>query len=610
VADYSPDDLSREIDRLWARVGSAGPAPSSASEISASSPAATTAGADVAWETVALLKRQHRQSENSWRQTMEARDEAVRILRLQLEKAEEELSRLRIRAEGEEERLVVDTLDAREKIETAQKAIKFAEERHAQERSVLEAALQSLRERVAAETSRARASEMRWQEREQQYLLDLKELQALAARRDKEVGESGKTSRALEASLAEAKNALEKTFAELLLERKERERATSERETAVKKVDELRAHVDELSKIWDEERAQWRELWDRERSTWETQRVELGTWEENLRREREAWHAELQAKEKAHLALTEDLSGKIRETSQNAEKMADLIQTFEKGEHATSSAESALRAAAIINARQAKIWGFVKTVAFAGVLVAAGLPAWRYATALRFVVESTSPAPTQTPTALAFDGSLIWMSDWNGKLLTIDPASPRRVVSTWAPAPGGPYRPTALAVGGGALWSLDAAQARLLRHSTAGPERILAARPSPGAAPTAIAFDGQTVWTYDAADRTLTRHGGDDAPVQAYSLPDEAVPNAMAWSGDYLWISDAKGRRLLIYKVEGKSLVRAAVEPFPEPGVVGLALSGSGRERRLYLLLAPSGARAAAELVRYRLKSLLPFAEF
>jgi hypothetical protein len=157
---------------------------------------------------------------------------------------------------------------------------------------------------------------------------------------------------------------------------------------------------------------------------------------------------------------------------------------------------------------------------------------------------------------------------------------------------------------------LDAAQARLIRHSTVSAERVLASRPSPGPAPTALAFDGRTVWSYDAADRMLTRHGGDDAPAQDFALPDDAVPNAMAWVNDCLWVSDAKGRRLLLYKVEGKTLARIATQSFPEPAVLGLAVAGTPRERVVYLLVGPSSARAQSELVRYRIKSWMPFARF
>jgi septal ring factor EnvC (AmiA/AmiB activator) len=155
VSDLPSDDLSREIDRLWARVGST----SSESTLSSPSVNLVGSGGDVAWETVSLLKRQHRLSEANWRQTMEASEETLRLLRARLQAAEAELSELRGRSESDGERLMIETLDARQKIEAAQKAIALAEARHTEERRVLEAAMQNLRERLAAETSRARTAE-------------------------------------------------------------------------------------------------------------------------------------------------------------------------------------------------------------------------------------------------------------------------------------------------------------------------------------------------------------------------------------------------------------------------------------------------------------------
>jgi hypothetical protein len=612
MADFTPDDLSREIDRLWARVGSVSAEPASASSIAATAPMSTAIGAEAAWETVALLKKQSRQREDAWRETMAARDEALRALRARLEMAESELGRLRARAENEDERSLVGTLGAQQQIETAQKAIELAEARHAEERRALGEAMQSLRERIAAETARARTAEQRWQAREQQYLLDIKELQGLAARRDSDAGAAEKDVRARDASLAEAKNALEKTLAELLLERNERERAHGERDAAVKKVDELRSHVDEISKIWDEERAQWRELWDRERSTWEAQRGELAHWEENLRREREAWHSELSAKEKAHLELTEDLSGKIRSTSQTAEKMSELIAGFDRrsSDESARAAEGTIVAATQmrVRAERRRRWALAAAVALAA--AGASVPAWRALTAWHFEAESAEAAPTSNPSALAFDGTSLWIADWSGRLVSVDPADPRRVRLEAAPAPGGPYRPTGIAAGGGALWTLDAAQARLIRHSAAAPDKILAARPSPGPAPTALAFDGETVWSYDAVNRTLTRHGGDDATAATFALPDDAVPNAMTWADGRLWIHDAKGRRLLIYEMRGGKLALADSRPAPEAGVLGLAAAGTPAERRVYVLVGTGGGRARAQIIRYRLKRLLPFAHF
>jgi len=615
VAESTPDDLSREIDRLWARVGSGPLEPSSAHAAAASPPTEALVGAEVAWETVGLLKRQQTRREEAWRRAAESKEEALRVLRERADFFEAEAASLRSRVESEDERSLTGALDAQQKIESSQKAAELSRARHEEERRVLEEALQSLRERLAAETSRARASEQRWQSREQQYLLDLKELQSLAERREKDAARADESSRAQQARLAEAKNALEKTLAELLLERRESERARTEREEALKKVEDLRRHVDELSRIWEEERAQWRELWDRERSTWETQRQELAHWEENLRTEREAWHAELQAKEKVHLELTESLSGKIRETSQTAERMSGLLQSFDEKSSQESARSAGLAAYALEEqarrrGRESRLLRGAAVFASLVLLAAGARPAWRWATAWTYELESSAPCPVLNPTALALGGGALWIGDWGGQLVSADPADPRRVLSRVSPAPGGPYRPVAVALGSGMLWTLDAAQARLTRQAASDPAKILSARPTPGPAPVALAYDGQTVWSYDAVNRAVTRHGGDESALESFPLASEVVPNAMVWVEGRLWIHDSKSGRLLLYTLDHGVLVLRGSQVSPEAGVIGLAVAGARKDRRVYALLGASSTRSQPSVARYRLKPRLFFAEF
>ena len=194
--------------------------------------------------------------------------------------------------------------------------------------------------------------------------------------------------------------------------------------------------------------------------------------------------------------------------------------------------------------------------------------------------------------------------------MSVDPADPRRVLAQTAPEPGGPYRPTAVAVGGGALWTLDAAQARLVRHELADPAKTVSARPAPGPAPTALAYDGRTVWSYDAVNRALTRHAGDDSAEQSFALSAEVVPNAMVWVEGLLWVHDSKSQRILLYKADSGVLALRASHPAPEAGVLGLAVAGSRKDRRVYALLGPSGARSQASIVRLRLRTRIPFADF
>jgi len=109
-----------------------------------------------------MLKSQHRRQEARWRELMEAREQALSALKERQALLETELGVLRRRARADDELVVAEVFDAGSRLEAAQKA--FAEERAAHE----------------AEAARWREAERLWQKKEQQYLLDLRELQAPA----------------------------------------------------------------------------------------------------------------------------------------------------------------------------------------------------------------------------------------------------------------------------------------------------------------------------------------------------------------------------------------------------------------------------------------------
>ncbi|UPT73071.1 MAG: hypothetical protein M0D55_14350 [Elusimicrobiota bacterium] len=408
MGNLPPEDLNREIERLWARLGGV-----AADAAPPSSPPSASAGAELAWETASMLKVQQRRREAAMAEALEAKEQSLAHWRRRAEALQAEVEDLRSRVTGGDELVLARLLDAQGKLEAAAAALDAERATHAEERRFLQAALDEARSRVAAEAARARDAEARWTKRETQHLIDLKDVQTSAERRQREAAEADASVAALKGSLAEAKNALEKTLAELLLERRERSRVEEERARALKKTDEVQAHFDELQKLWEEERAQWRELWDRERSTWEAQRQELAHWEESLRREREAWHAELQEKEKTHLSFTDSLTGKLRETTAAAADVAERMRLIESREERErgAQAKAAVEAGATASkrSRRARTAGLVLAAAAA---VAAAFPAGRWAMEWRWEPEATAPAPGLNPTALAYDGRLLWVADW------------------------------------------------------------------------------------------------------------------------------------------------------------------------------------------------------
>ncbi|MBI4059911.1 MAG: hypothetical protein HY403_00620 [Elusimicrobia bacterium] len=600
-----PEDLSREIERLWARLGNAS---DPAAPASYSPPAA---GAELAWETAAMLKAQQRRRVAALTEALETKEASLKHWRDRAEALQAEVDALRAQADGGAELVFAQLLDAQQRLEGAARALEHERAAHLEERRAMEAALDEAKARIAAEVARAREAEARFSRRETQNLIDLKDVQSSAERRQQEALQADQAVNALKGSLSEAKNALEKTLAELLLERQERVRVEEERARALKKTDEVERHFADLQKLWEEERAQWRELWDRERSTWETQRQELAQWEETLRREREAWHSELQEKERTHLTFTDSLAGKIRETTAAAEQVAQRMRQLESREERDRavSAQSNVDSVRAAAARARRVRAAASALAAAAVL-AAGSLAWRWGAQWRYSLEATAPVASLNPTALAFDGTLLWVADWGGRLSAHDPVDPRRAVREIGVPEGGVFRPTALAFGDGRMWTLDAARARLIRASAARPEAVLAAVRSPGPAPTALAFDGSSLWSYDSASRALYRHAGDEATYQAYPLEDDVVPNALAWVDGRLWLHDTKSRRLMIYALESGRFALKEAHPSPDAATAGFVVLPGKDGPLLWALVGPSAQRTQPALLRLKLRRRAPFAVF
>jgi hypothetical protein len=594
VENVSPDDLQKEISRLWEKVG----APSHASADPLPPPSASVATAnEVAWETVAMLKSQYRRQEVRWHELLEAREQALRALKERQALLETELVSLREKVRADDELVVAEVLDVGSRLEAAQKALAGERAAHEAERRDLKALVDAARESAGAENARWREEERRWEKKEQQYLLDLQGLQALAARRQEDSRRADDSAAHLSESMQEAKGALEKTLAELLRERRSRQESESERAKAVKKIAEVEAHFEELSRIWEEERGQWRELWDRERSAWETQRLEFSAWEENLRKEREAWHADISAKDQAQVKFAEQLTRNLRDSSATSEKLVAVMGRIADLEH---KPPVVVREAAWQPRRPSRWRRFAPAALVAGLLLAAAWPLGRWLSAWSLKPLTSRGFALDNPTALASDGTRLWVSDWKGTLQAFDPADLRAPVRTARVTGIGAYRPVALAVGRERFYSLDAAQARIVRHQPEDPGTVLYAKPAPGPAPTALAWDGKALWSYDAVNKCLYRHGADEADAKAYPLEAEVVPTAMQWLGGRLWLFDSRSRRLMAFEFVNDAFAPAAAVALGE-SVIGLVSAGASsrpRTEEILVLAGPSASRPGFALLR------------
>ncbi|PIP83803.1 MAG: hypothetical protein CO113_11410 [Elusimicrobia bacterium CG_4_9_14_3_um_filter_62_55] len=569
----SPEELQRELDRLWQRVTHGPPegmpsAPPTASSdfIFADSPSITQ---EASMEAISLVKRQHRSEVLRLKQLVELKDQSVRELKSRLAETETDLQRMRAASQRQEEAVYQEVLNVSAELDSARKGLDEQARRHEEEQKVLRSIAENMRRQLASEATRWREAEHSWNEREQQYLLELRELQTRAERLQQQSAKGEVQAARSHGELSEAKNAIEKTLAELLLERQERETAAKERDKALARVKEVEEHVLELQNLWQEERAQWQELWDRERSTWESQRQQFRAWEERVQKQREDFHQNLEKMEERDTTHAGNMAEVLRKSSDSVEKINTLLRSAAETAKnaATTAAVAALGPRPIFPGLRFRSWRAVVAAAAVAVLLAASVPVYRYMTRFEAVLASSHAIESTNPTGIAYDGNVVWISQWDGRLTSVDPKDPAVPLRTLRVNAKAPYHPAGMVLWGEKLYSLDTGQSRIFRHSLAAPETVEESWPTPGPAPTALASDGQNLWTYDAATRQMYRHLGEGPQSQSepYSIPSDLAPSAIAWHRGELWLVDAKQSRLLIFTRNGRVLELQRSTQLAEP---------------------------------------------
>ncbi|MDD5630120.1 MAG: hypothetical protein PHU21_13715, partial [Elusimicrobia bacterium] len=325
----SPEELQKEISRLWEKVGAVSAAPADP----APTPAASAATAnEVAWETVAMLKSQYRRQEARWRELLEAREQALAALKERQALLEKELGALRRRARAEDELVVAEVLDVGSRMEAAQKAL--AEERAAHEAELrdLHASLDAARASAAAAEARWKEEQGRWQQKERQYLLDLQERAAPSAGPSDETRRCEEAAARLSAGVAKAKEALEQALAELQRERQARQEAQGGQARTLAKIAEMEGRLEEFGRAWQEESGKWRELWDQARSAREEElRQARSAREEELRQARSAWEEGLrQAQEAWRSESAEQLGRSLKESAAAVKLLAAALERIDE----------------------------------------------------------------------------------------------------------------------------------------------------------------------------------------------------------------------------------------------------------------------------------------
>lgn len=518
-------EIDRHLNELWKKVSGSEYVP----EVSPLPPDIRRSN----METMRFLRENFSKAESEWKTLLAGKDAQLRDLSAQLEETKAHLGELRQHYQEAREKALNEELATALNLEESGKLIETQKKNHAREVTLLKELLErskvelvSLQGRIDA--LRAERDEMRGK------------FTALSAEKagldDVKAG--------LTARLADSKEAVEKTLAELLSERKNRRDDQVKMKDLEARIKELTGTLESGKANWDAERAQWREMWDRERSVWETHRQEFAVWEERLRSEREAWTMKMREQESKGVENAAGLANILKESSQWSEKVTQVLKLYAlKGVELPSVFVSAGPDQAFIRARRNVSRALA--LGLAGLLLMSGAAwqvyAWR--AKVHYKLLATAPLDLPNPSGLAVTKEGLWLSDWNRGLTLKDPKDFSTLRVLPAPA-GGLLKPGALSASDNGLWTLDMAQLRYARQNFSD-GGVAESVKTPGAAPQGAAWDGYNLWAFDASSGLLYKYGLDPSAGASATYQLEGVKSlvCMQWTGGRLWTLD--GRNVL-----------------------------------------------------------------
>lgn len=515
-------DIDRHLNELWKKVSGGDLAPGE----QPLPPDMRQANLD----TMRLLRDNFSKAETNWRTLLAGKDAQLRDLTAQLEETRAHLSELKQHYQEAREKSLNEEMATALNYEESRKLLDAQKKNHAREIALLKDLLERTKTEIVGLQTRADAVRA---ER------DEARARATAAALDKQNLEDAKA--ALEAKLGDSKEAVEKTLAELLAERKNRRDDAAKMRDLEGQVKDLTGRLDAAKANWDAERTQWRELWDRERSVWETHRQEFAVWEERLRAEREAWTLKMREQEAKGVENAAGLANILKESSQWSEKVTQVLKLYAlKGVELPSVFVSPSPDSKFVAARR----GVTRALALglAG-LILLSVSGWQFAVwraKAHYKLLAAVPLDLPNPAGLAVTKDGVWLADWNRGLALKDirDYSTLRVL----PSPAGvPLRPGALSASDAGLWTLDLAQLRYARQDYKDGS-VKDSVKTPGPAPQGAAWDGYSLWAYDASTGLLYKYGLDPAAGAAatYQLDGLKSLACMQWVDGQLWTLDGK----------------------------------------------------------------------
>lgn len=538
-------------------------------------------------ETVRFLRENFSKAESDWKTLLTAKDSQIRDLNSQLEEMRAHLGELRQHYQEAREKMLNEEMSVALNLEESRQVLETQKKQHAREITLLKELLERTKTEMLSLQGRIdalRAERDEWREKFMTLSSDKAGLDDVKA--------------GLEAKLGDSKEAVEKTLAELLSERKNRRDDQAKMKEMEARIKDLTGQLSSAKSDWDAERTQWRELWDRERSVWETHRQEFAVWEERLRAEREAWTQKMREQEAKGVENAAGLANILKESSQWSEKVTQVLKLYAlKGVELPSVFVSPSPDSKFVAARK----GVARALAIglAGLILMSGA-AWQlyvYRAKAHYKQLSVAPLDLPNPSGLAVTSDGVWVSDWNKGLSLRDSRDFAALRALPAPA-GAPLRHGALAAASGGLWALDMAQLRYVRVNVSD-GAVGAAVKTPGPAPQGAAWDGYNLWAFDAASGLLYKYALDPSAGASatYQLDGVKTLASMQWVDGQLWVLDGRNR-LLRYELRDGAFRRLSEQEFSRSKALAFSVQGD----TLWSLEKAGELAGGYELKKYSLK--------
>lgn len=515
-------DIDRHINELWKKVAGNDYVP----DASPLPPDIRRSNMD----TMRLLRDNFSKAESDWKSLLAAKDAQLRDLGAQLEETKAHLGEIKQHYQEAREKALNEEMSTAINLEESRKVLETQKKNHAREIMLLRELLERTKTEMVSLQGRIDA-----------LRTERDEMRERSTRISAENGDLADAKAGLEAKLADSKEAVEKTLAELLAERKNRRDDQAKIKDFEVRVKELTGRLDSAKSDWDAERAQWREMWDRERSVWETHRQEFAVWEERLRSEREAWSLKMREQESKGVESAAGLANVLKESSQWSEKVTQILKLYAlKGVELPSVFVSAGPDTAFVKARRGVTRALAIGLAGLILLSVAGWQLYVYRAKAHYKLLASVPLDLPNPSGLAVTKDGIWLADWNKGLALKDIKDYATLRVLPSPA-GAPLRPAALSASDGGLWTLDMAQLRYARQNFRDGS-IAESVKTPGPAPQGAAWDGYSLWAFDASSGLLYKYGLDPAAGASatYTLDGLKSLASMQWVDGQLWVLDGK----------------------------------------------------------------------